>query len=602
LIAVIVRRELIHLGRHARLFVWRSFYFVLSLALMAILFYPLKNSPSQASLRAHVSSATLALLKSYVLGQLCLLTFFIPVRTATTLADERKARSLELLTVAGMSMWKLVVGKVLAMFLYFGFFVITTVPALAIVAVFGEANPALPAAIMLFLFEYALFGCAVGTLSGVLFRWPYISALVTTIVLAGALILWLCACGNWLATDIDKAFSGDLWQLVKLMGWFSAALLIPAFLMIGIGAIVLRRARPKKIRRPRKPIPLRDRANPLAWRYRLSRRFSRLRLLIYFCIVLALGSVVAAITRYSGDGFADISLIIAAAEVFVLFMGATVIAATAIAGERESGSLELLLATPLRPRVILNAKLRGIIVRVLPLVAIPMMHTVVACTAKGSSYPQLMWMVAIGLIGCTLRAIFVALAVSAIAPTVRLAIRWSMGLWFLGDIALVAIGFGVLAIEISWGIWPAVGALFLVVAIVWGIARWRKKLIWRILSAGFCALAVVASIAGIVKEIMDINCYYGEGVARLGLLHWVFALAIHAWPYFESWTRANYCIVVTAIGYTLASVAMWIVMRRRADEVFKIDLKGESLRAKKRKTKHTESPTTGPSQGTTVQS
>jgi ABC-type Na+ efflux pump permease subunit len=58
-------------------------------------------------------------------------------------------------------------------------------------------------------------------------------------------------------------------------------------------------------------------------------------------------------------------------EVFVIALVAINMAATAVSREREDGTLDLLLTTPLTPGMYLAGKLRGLVSYLLPLIAVP---------------------------------------------------------------------------------------------------------------------------------------------------------------------------------------------------------------------------------------
>jgi len=565
LIRAIIRQELFHRARHPRLIVWRSTYFILSLVL-STLFIGHFGFSSTSNWDRYTTNLGLSLIPSIVLSQLCLLTFFMPPAVGTALADDRKARSLELLAAAGVSRLKFVAGKVLAHSIRFGSYAASLIPLLVFALFYAKSNVFLGMAVLLLVGEYILFASALGTLASALFQRPYISALVTTIIMSAALFLWILVCQNWLNSEIEESLDGDLNQLLKFIGWWTAAFLLPVFLMIAIGGAALRLT---PSRRPRKPlgkkVPLGEKGNPLIWRARLSRRFSRRRLFLYLAIVTAASALTAIL---SWNNFADLNLSMAALEVFALFMAATIASATAISAERETGALELLRSTPLSARTILGAKFWGVLYSILPLLAIPMTHTVVACLVGRGLYYQFIWMVAVGLIGCTLRLIIVGLAVTAQMPTVRSSIRWAMGLWMLVDVSFVPIALVLYFVEELWSFVGSILALFALLEILIRIGVWKRNILMQVLSAGAFGLVLTAAGAGCLNKWFNWHEYWQQAFGRYGPLQWVFALGVHAWPWFDSWRSAYFCITVTAVGYTIASALMWITLWRRAEEVF----------------------------------
>lgn len=117
--------------------------------------------------------------------------------------------------------------------------------------------------------------------------------------------------------------------------------------------------------------------NPIAWREATGKRNKMSRLLARYGFV-GIGLLVAIVAlgvfhtgRMSAASFQQTLLTILATEVAIIALTALNISATAISREREDGTLDLLLTTPLTASYYLSGKLRGIISFLLPMLAVP---------------------------------------------------------------------------------------------------------------------------------------------------------------------------------------------------------------------------------------
>jgi hypothetical protein len=117
--------------------------------------------------------------------------------------------------------------------------------------------------------------------------------------------------------------------------------------------------------------------NPVAWReasLRLSTPLARgARWLVFFAGIAAAVSVLA-LHRVGSIDISDARLILGAlvmSEVALALLVAVSASATAVSREREDGSLDILLTTPIQPGPYLLGKLRGLIVVLWPAIATP---------------------------------------------------------------------------------------------------------------------------------------------------------------------------------------------------------------------------------------
>jgi hypothetical protein len=132
--------------------------------------------------------------------------------------------------------------------------------------------------------------------------------------------------------------------------------------------------------RPPRPVG----ANPIAWREATARNATFGRILARWSFVAAgilfgLGLLWAFHTGRMTAGTLRFALrAVVWTEVAVITLVAINMAATAISREREDGTLDLLLTTPMTPGMYLRGKLRGLIAYLLPLLAVPIVTLLAA--------------------------------------------------------------------------------------------------------------------------------------------------------------------------------------------------------------------------------
>lgn len=118
--------------------------------------------------------------------------------------------------------------------------------------------------------------------------------------------------------------------------------------------------------------------NPVAWREAAARQATLPKILARWSFV-ALGALwgLGIIVYYHSGGFGHEGFRLALlatvwTELIVIVLIAVNVSATAISREREDGTLDLLLTTPITPKDYLNGKLRGLIGYLVPLLAVPL--------------------------------------------------------------------------------------------------------------------------------------------------------------------------------------------------------------------------------------
>jgi ABC-type transport system involved in multi-copper enzyme maturation permease subunit len=117
--------------------------------------------------------------------------------------------------------------------------------------------------------------------------------------------------------------------------------------------------------------------NPIAWREAAARNATLGKMLARWTFI-ALGAALGlgVVLYYHGgalstDTFRTIVHYTVLGELAVITLVAINMAATSVAREREDGTLDLLLTTPLTPSAYLSGKLRGMIAYLLPMLAVP---------------------------------------------------------------------------------------------------------------------------------------------------------------------------------------------------------------------------------------
>jgi ABC-type transport system involved in multi-copper enzyme maturation permease subunit len=124
--------------------------------------------------------------------------------------------------------------------------------------------------------------------------------------------------------------------------------------------------------------------NPIAWREGAARHATLGRMLArwsFIALGLAFGIALVAFFHAGVLGTPDFQLALLSTvwgELAVIALVAINMSATAISREREDGTLDLLLTTPITPSEYLTGKLRGLIGYLLPMIAVPIGTLLVA--------------------------------------------------------------------------------------------------------------------------------------------------------------------------------------------------------------------------------
>ncbi len=393
---------------------------VLTIVLLALL---LVNQTHATNLRALSASAASAFeIVAYLqLGLICIIA---PVFMAGAIAQESNAQTWDILLTTPMSAVQIVLGQIFGRLFFVLALLIASLPLFAITQYFGGVPGSS-------VFESYLVSASMALLVGV------VAVTLSVNRLAGrrAVFTFYVSVVTYLAiTFVLDAFirqrSGDpgvtvmtplnpflaLQSLLNPAGyptpspvalqemgamsrlWFGNPVLAWGLVTVGLSVVlgvlsvfrvrsigtrsavpwyrgVFRLGAEGGVTRPARSVS----QNPIAWREATARMGTLPKLLARWSfIVLGLlwGLGILVYFHVSGVAIEDFRLILLATvltEFAVLTLVAINMAATAISREREDGTLDLLLTTPITPKDYLGGKLRGLIGYLMPLLAVPVL-------------------------------------------------------------------------------------------------------------------------------------------------------------------------------------------------------------------------------------
>ncbi len=125
-------------------------------------------------------------------------------------------------------------------------------------------------------------------------------------------------------------------------------------------------------------------SNPIAWREAFAKRQGLGKIVARWGFVVAgLVGVLTILASYHGGLFSPAEfrfalLSVAGSELAIVVLAALNLSATAVSREREDGTLDLLLSTPITPSDYLYGKLRGLFTYLLPMAAVPALTLMLA--------------------------------------------------------------------------------------------------------------------------------------------------------------------------------------------------------------------------------
>ncbi len=328
---------------------------------------------------------------------LALVGLAAPAATAGSICLDKARGNLLLLFATDLSDAEIVLGKLLARLLPVLGLIASAAPVMAIMTLFGGVDPALLAGSILVSLACGVFGCALALTLSIWGRKTH-EVLLTTYAFG---ILWLLSPLMWwlvrrvlvdwldlawlpgesalmpynpvvlVITPVD-AFPGMAGDVLWTQMWFCALGLLASALLVGLSvwrirAVVVRQAgrsesprkeKAAKARRRWLPSPGLD-GNPVLWREWHRRRPSRWSVAVWALFVaISAGFGLWAMERALSGSMpgSDVAGVVSGFQVVAGLLLLSVSSATSLAEERQRGSLDVLLATPMSTRSIVLAK------------------------------------------------------------------------------------------------------------------------------------------------------------------------------------------------------------------------------------------------------
>ncbi len=413
--------------RNKHLYV-RSAY--LAVLILVLLWAMLGNTPGgMVSYRelASAGATSFAWIAYLQVGLICILS---PVFMAGAIAQEANPKTWDILLTTPMSKLEIVLGNLLGRLFFVLALLFASLPLFALTQFFGGvpgksiiASYIVSAGAAILVGAIAI-SLSVSRLVGQRAVFTFYVSVVTYIATTIAIDAWLSSRGfgmgtggngvTWLtslnpflairsllsptaypAAD-PSAYSGlkGFMLATPAVAWSTFSIALSAVL-VGASTLTVRTGGIKQVANGTSGIPWYRRlfklgavdmehrpprnvwSNPIAWREAASRNatFTRIIMRWSFVGLGALTALAVVIFYHFGKiNTADFQFIIKSlvfTEVFLIALVAVNMAATAVAGEREDGTLDLILTTPITPKMYLAGKLRGLVSYLLPLIAVP---------------------------------------------------------------------------------------------------------------------------------------------------------------------------------------------------------------------------------------
>ncbi|MEQ8844277.1 MAG: ABC transporter permease subunit [Phycisphaerales bacterium] len=367
--------------------------------------------------------------------QIFLICVLSPVFMAGAIAQEASPRTWEVLLTTPLGRLQIVLGNLLGRLFFVLALLFASLPLFALTQYFGGVPGAsifasyLVAAAAALLVGAIAIALAVSRIAGRRAVFTFYVAVVTYLGVTYGLDAWLRTRGmgvgplgngvTWLTglnpflaldallnpTTYPSADRGTLsgpaafmleapvraW--ITLSGLLSVALIAASTLTVRTGGLAKRTMERKKLPWYRRMLGLSGGAitedgqafrpprhvwhNPIAWREAAARNATLGRILARWSfIVLGLALAFVLVVAYdtsaiTADDYRLALLVIVMVELAVTTLVAINMSATAISREREDGTLDLLLTTPVTPAEYLGGKLRGLVAYLLPMIAVP---------------------------------------------------------------------------------------------------------------------------------------------------------------------------------------------------------------------------------------
>lgn len=395
--------------RTRHMYVRAAYLAVLIIVLLARLLVA-QSAPNLRDLAA-ASASAFELVAYLQVGLICIIA---PVFMAGAIAQEANPRTWDILLTTPMSALQIVLGQTLGRLLFVLMLLVCSLPLFAITQFFGGVPSSsvflsyiVAAGAAMVVGVVAVF-LSVNRLAGrravFLFYVGVVTYMAVTFVFDAVIRQRTGDPGTTIMTPINPFLAlralvnpagyptpdavelqamtglGRLWFGSPVLAWILVTSLLSALLtglstfrVRAIGSRVMGAKRSLRGGRPARTVG----TNPIAWREATARAGTPAKMAIrwgFIGIGLLLGLGIVAAFHGSGMTPEDFRLVVLSTvmtELVVITLVAINSASSAISREREDGTLDLLLTTPITPKDYLGGKLRGLILYLLPLIAVP---------------------------------------------------------------------------------------------------------------------------------------------------------------------------------------------------------------------------------------
>ena len=380
--------------------------------------------------------------------QLALATLVSALVSVLAVSLEKDRRTLELLLVSRLGRAQLVLGKLAGSLLRVGLLLVAAAPVFAIAGLFGGVTPPQLGRLLLVTAAAAAAAAAVGNVMA-FWRDTTFQALAIT---ASLLVAWL-AIGEGVATLFGPARAAEVSPARAALAALTPAGSrgTPAFLALCAGIVaVAGGAAVAGVRRwntasePRRPRaasagPTRRRevwSNPVLWREVRTRAQGRALIVVRIAWLALFAAAVAGLVA-AGQADRPDRLAVAAAIVplwLASILAVAALAVTSVTGERDRGTLDLLLVSDLEPAEFVWGKLLGVLAAAREIVLLPLVLCAALVPAGVATLEQAGFM----LVGLAL-LLFFAAVLGVYAGLSHPASRQAIGVT-LGIVAFLSVG------------------------------------------------------------------------------------------------------------------------------------------------------------------
>ncbi len=348
--------------------------------------------------------------------QIFLITVLSPVFLAGAIAQEANPYTWEIQLTTPMNRLQIVLGHLLGRLFFVLALLFASLPLFALTQYFGGVPGSsilasyLVAACAAIAVGSIAVSLAVSRVAGKRAVFTFYVAVVTYLAITIALdrglggggVTWFTSMNPFLAlhsllnpSGYPRAGEGAPWALQNPVTAFCTGAIVLSVVLITLSAMTVRSGGLQQVISGGSTMPWYRRwfklgaagsehrppravwHNPITWREAAARNSTLGRIVARWSFI-AVGALwgIAIIGAYhvgelNAGTFRFVMLSTIATELAVITLIAINMSATAVSREREDGTLDLLLTTPLTPSAYLHGKMRGLIAYLLPLIAVP---------------------------------------------------------------------------------------------------------------------------------------------------------------------------------------------------------------------------------------